>query len=235
MSSLQDYKKFQVELLKERKNLEREERKWRYGQVRLSQEEHVQQVCRHFESKQARSEMMEANLKQLQKAVSRQHKQRLLARDEASEELHMRYVTGDWNKTREQLFFPSRFMVTAPLPRCASDLGESVTHHLDANLSSQLGSFLPPRSAGLTPNSSLRVKTPDEFARALLEDERSILSRTPKLSRGGTPALAPVLEQPRGAQEKNVDRPLKADGKSTSNAEVKVHVEGKADMQNIVL
>ena len=63
---------------------------------------------------------MERTLRDLNQKIHRTHKKNLIEKDQANEELRLRHVTGDWTKTREELFYPSRCK-SVPLPRVARD------------------------------------------------------------------------------------------------------------------
>jgi len=208
-----EYKKLQVDLQKERSRLRHADRQWKKKHIIQQVEKSLHEVDEGYNTKAVRLQQIECSMSKLQCDVRESARQRLIAKDEAAEELRLRHVTGDWNKTREQLLFPSRSM-SVPIPQCAerssgmrfaattsqlpsvsmshshqvTDMGFmplSQTQHMGST------SFLPPRSAGGSVNSQ-RSQTPDEFAATMLSmaSVDDAFARTPPRmspSRSATP------------------------------------------------
>jgi len=229
---MREYKKYQIELVKERTQLRHEDKKWRRTHLQLAIEDAREDVRKTNEHKDMRSKMLEESMVELQSSIGDEQRRRLIKRDDADEELRLRRITGDWTRSKEQLFYPSRCM-SVPLPRCAgnsemfSNTAVLPTPSALTHFPPGASGFKPPRSAGGSSNTA-REQTPDQFAAALISqagDDRAI-SRTPmSMSRSGTPILLSIHE---GGE---YEAPTKLSW--NSSPEVKVRVQGGAHMQNL--
>jgi len=196
---LQEFKNQQREILKEREQIRQETRAWRMQNVQNATEQANEILNREFELKGARLEKMERTLLELDKKLHVEHQKQLIEKDQAADELLLRHVTGDWNKSREDLLYPSRCK-SVPLPKCAGALDRD--QRVDSGAVSALGGFLPPRSTN-SQGSERREQTPDEFAASLMREQVSTDNRAgfrmPKQSHPGsrvtTPLLPPLMEQ----------------------------------------